>query len=655
MTKSANRALLGGTALAALLAALALVSPAGAQETSDTPTIDAVPQAETGPQTQGDQQPGDTGEAAQTGDAAATAPPMSILPGPKVPPPDETKAATPATPGEQGAPADNGAQDTGEGVQIGALARPDPSSIGTLDDTTGGFGWTLWQGSDLTVVETLMAHLPGNLTSPALQDLSRRLLLTSAAVPKRLTQAPAGDDKTPPTFLSVRLDRLAAAGRLDDSAQLIDSIAPFSVDEALEERRADIALLQGARDKACSLAETALQRSGAAYWLRLAAFCQAESGDVDRAGRTLELLSESGKPDAMYNQLMGEVIGGQTGKVPDGLDLRTLTPLSFSMVTALKIPLGADILLTDNPMLLTAVAGSDDAEPPVRLQALEQAAGLGAVPLSRLTKSYEAQTFSDKEKAQALDQVFTNGGARQNALFYQLVSGSQDAATRLKYLSAALGLARRQGQYPLIARLYLDATRSIEPSPDYLASAGEVVRALLINGASDRAFEWYDVVRRAASAENIAATGTLLDIWPLFHLAGRDTGVPYSDQILSLWWQAQITAVGEERIRRGRLLYTLLEAMDYVVPERFWTELITDPMIVSDPSPSLPVWRDMLRATAAGRKGEAVLASLDGLGSQGLANASLAAISSLIGQYRQLGLDKDANRIAVEVAISRGL
>jgi hypothetical protein len=207
-----------------------------------------------------------------------------------------------------------------------------------------------------------------------------------------------------------------------------------------------------------------------------------------------------------------------------------------------------------------------------------------------------------------------------------------------------------------MAQLYLDATRSIEPSPEFLPYAGDVVRTLLLGGATDRAAGWYELVRQAASVQqDLTATGTLLDIWPLFHLAARDTGVPYSDQILDLWWQAQVTAVGEERIRRGRLLLSLLEALDYKVPERFWVEMMNSPARVDDRSPSIAHWRAMLRAGAANRLGETLLASLDGLGPQGLATTSLSSLSSVIGIFREIGLEPEADRIAVEAAIMRGL
>jgi hypothetical protein len=583
-------------------------------------------------------------------EGGATGAPMSILPGPKVPPPDTPPAALPSD-----TPA-NGLVEDG-GVQIGSLEQPDPSSIGTLNENNGGFAWTMWQGSDLTLVRTLLQELPGPLQSSALQDLSRRLLLTSAAVPEASTPAPEGE--AAPSLLAVRLGRLAAAGRLEDSAALLERVAPFSAGPALEERRADIYLLQGRLDQACGLAETALQRSGDAYWLRLSAFCDARTGAVDAAARTLDLLAETGSTDPLYDALFTRLISGKTGQAPDDMSMANVSPLIFSMLGVLKVPLTAEILLSSNPMVLSAVATAENAGPTVRLEALEQAAGIGAVPVSKLAEAYMAQSFTDAQKAGAMDQANTGGGAELNAMLYQLVGQASDAASRLDSLSAALRLARRQGQFPLMAKLYLDATRSIEPAPEFLPHAGDVVRALLLGGATDRATAWYELVRRAASSpgasQDLAATGALLDIWPLFHLAERDTGVPYSDQILDLWWQAQVTTAGDERMRRGRLLFGLLEALDYTVPEHFWIEVMAEPARVAERAPSVAHWRAMLRASAANRVGETVLASLDALGQQGLTMTSMSALSSVIGAFRQIGLPADADRIAVEAAILQGL
>jgi len=49
------------------------------------------------------------------------------------------------------------------------------------------------------------------------------------------------------------------------------------------------------------------------------------------------------------------------------------------------------------------------------------------------------------------------------------------------------------------------------------------------------------------------------------------------------------------------------------------------------------------------------LASLNGLGNAGLTSTSLSALSSIIGQWRAVGLEAEARRLAVAAAILRGL
>src|SRR3546814_10357963 len=115
----------------------------------------------------------------------------------------------------------------------------------------------------------------------------------------------------PPSLLTVRLGRLAASGRLEESAALLERVAPISADPALEQRRADIYLLQGHLDQACGLAETALQRSGDAYWLRLSAFCDARNGAVDAAARTIHMFAEPGSTAPLYDNLFDQLLGGQ--------------------------------------------------------------------------------------------------------------------------------------------------------------------------------------------------------------------------------------------------------------------------------------------------------------------------------------------------------
>jgi hypothetical protein len=325
------------------------------------------------------------------------------------------------------------------------------------------------------------------------------------------------------------------------------------------------------------------------------------------------------------------------------------------MLDTLKIGLTSDVLLTSNALILTATAHADNAPAPVKLAALEQAVSFGALPMSELIKAYGDASFTAADKRQALDRAAQGGGADLNALLYQMVTGASDAASRANYLKADLDLARRQGQYALTAQALLAAERSIEPSLDLLDDAGEIVRALLMAGATDRAYDWYQTIRQSANGDNLKATGVLIDIWPLFPLAQRDTGVPYTDQILDLWWRAEADKTPDEKMARGRLLFSLLESLDYTVPEKFWIDVIDQPLRVNETTPALPVWRSGLRAAAQHHLGETVAATLVGLGNNGLGITSVSAISSIIGQFREVGLSPEADRIAIETAILQGL
>ena len=63
-------------------------------------------------------------------------------------------------------------------VEIGKLKAYDPSSIGLLNDADGGLGMKMWTGSRQALIKELMPQLPMGTTSPVMQSLARRLLLT---------------------------------------------------------------------------------------------------------------------------------------------------------------------------------------------------------------------------------------------------------------------------------------------------------------------------------------------------------------------------------------------------------------------------------------------------------------------------------------------
>ena len=99
------------------------------------------------------------------------------------PVPSAAPATSPEKPAQpeiapQGAP-----QPRSDAVNVQQLEIIDPEGAGTLAPPEG-FGNALWSGSDPAALALLITRLPSRPESKALQDLTRRVLLSAAQPPK---------------------------------------------------------------------------------------------------------------------------------------------------------------------------------------------------------------------------------------------------------------------------------------------------------------------------------------------------------------------------------------------------------------------------------------------------------------------------------------
>ena len=124
-------------------------------------------------------------------------------------------------------------------------------------------------------------------------------------------------------------------------------------------------------------------------------------------------------------------------------------------------------------------------------------------------------------------------------------------------------------------------------------------------------------MRSVASAADVDATATLLELWPYMQVADVAGNIPFSSEILDLWWQSQLVQTRAERSARGALMFAVFEALGDKVPAQYWTSLYEGAERQDESMPSLPAWRGTIIASREGRLGETVLLTLILLGEEG--------------------------------------
>lgn len=542
------------------------------------------------------------------------------------------------------------------GVTVIDLNQLDPSDIGILDEGNGGLGAGIWQGSDRQSVVALLSAVPDSVRSPSLRSLLRQVVLTRAVAPSA-TETQSSDDAY--DFLRARLERLVKNGYLSDLTSMVDQIPPHVSDLALSRLRVDTQLLSSNFSDACREARRINQQDDSPYWLKVVAYCRVLDGDLDGASFAADVLREMGVEDALFFELMQRLaLGvGERDAVPLITQVADPTPLKLSMLRAANVTVPLYALVSASPLTLNAIATTPNLPAEQRLEAAHLAAKLGALAPEELAEIFSNAAFSDEEYENALVLVDADIGARGEALVFQSARRSRSRADRLAYLAAAMGLAERSGTYLLGAALNAEVLAAMRPGASDLAFVRHAVRTLLVSGRVERAHSWYEKlrVRAEAGGGNLDATSALLDLWPLMQFAGSGDAIPWSENILALWWQARLVETRSERARKAQLLFSALEAFEKNVPGDQWSQLYLGAASRPNNMPATTFWRGMMAAAQEGRIGETVLLAAIVIGEQNTGEVNAVVLSNVLMALTQVGFEREARALALEAAIEAGI
>jgi hypothetical protein len=573
---------------------------------------------------------------AQTEPTEAAPEPLlpGIGPGPlEAPPPEDPTGPAAET------PADGSALELD--IEIGELRAIDPDSGGLLEPSMGGLGIGMWEGVSRRLLLRLLPQLPDRYESPALHDLARRLLLSTAIVPPRTESETGGG------VMAARIEKLEAMGLSGAVADMLDLVPEGTRDPTLLRILIDDRLLAGDDDGACAVSATAGDVLTGTYWEKFLVFCQARAGDSAAANFGISLLSEAGNAeDPAYFKMVGALL---TGGKPKVRSLPAPTPLHLALARATGTPLPSDVLETKSLAVLRALVGVPATGRPVvapggagrRVGARSRPGGMAggaAGPCRRhrhgaAGRSLHGHRVFREGNREGAD---PGGGGPFAAQPGPAVSGgaAPGIAGRPRGRDAE-GVAAGQG------RRHLPAEHRCIPAHAGRAETGVA-----------------DLVRRRCRALSVRARparkeyrqrGDLL--WPLVALAEGSARGPGQAE----WLAALRARAGADAGLKAGLAYALFEAMGERMREEDWMALLDGvsraPALAADPA----YLRQFRRAASAGRRGETVLLALLILGRGGVADAGPQLVSEIIVGLRMVRLEEEARRLALEAALQGGL
>jgi hypothetical protein len=438
-------------------------------------------------------------------------------------------------------------------MQVQTLAPPDLFSTPAGDT---GLSGDLWKDTAPGIARDVLPKLAAKPLSPASASLARRVLGTGANGP-----AEVGVD---PEMGAARVMALIALGDAAGADKVLDRTPGVAGSAQLSLAAAEAALITGADDKACKIGEALGVDRGAAYWLRLRAFCQALAGQADAAQLTLSLAASQTK-DADYTRLMTALLAGSPGGAANlkngvnyalsrklGLDLQAAAATASPALKSVLKPSGD----------VTALAGGDlTAAQTSDIAFLRQAKGLPA--------------FIDAAKASAASiaaLAHADAPLEDPVLFARAAVAAGDLATAqtirgkltgdaipgasptdLALLDATLSAASGKPDGPTLDRL-IERGAQVAPKGEGKSPAqpAALILAALGGAMSPQAraqFAGFDPGKSTASPARLA----VLDDAAIAHRQGETA-------LLALSVAADAGAAGPGPVDRARLVRALAKA-----------------------------------------------------------------------------------------------
>jgi hypothetical protein len=539
------------------------------------------------------------------------------------------------------------------GITIGTLQGVDASAAGLIGESDGGFGANMWLGATRADVDSYLSAMPVATGSPVVDDLARRLLLTSATPPQ--------GEASGTSLLALRLDRLIASGHADLAAELARS-AQADKTPAVVVARAKAALATSETKDACA-ALTDLPTGSdpahdetAAFTLKLSAYCQISSGNKTAAGLTLDLARGEAIDDPLFYSLAYQASDGVKLKAPEPKVLDVLD-VAFYRLAGRDLPKNAGAIAA--PATLVAISKDEKLSVEARIGAGEHAAADGLIKGEDLAALYRLPKFTPDDIDGAKVGTYPASPELRRALLFQAIDAKVSPVDRADLMKTLLATGETSGLAAATTAALLPSLTQMTPSPTLRGLAPAATRAFLLVGDRSHAQSWYALLGSA----DVPPAGQQAGLEPVGGSLGREArvlgalmriGDPKGpggnlDQV-SADIVADLRSGVAANQNFGALEAMLLDAEGYPLPQPVLDALPLAPKSASAPEALL---NQLHAAGLKGSVGEVVLLSLVAIGPGGPDRADRQALAQSVSSLRAVHLDGEARRLATEALMGR--
>lgn len=514
---------------------------------------------------------------------------------------------------------------TQPGITTGELGIVDGPPAGTLDDSAGGLGQSMWINAARDEVEDLLERVPLVSADPFVRALARRLVLT-------ISDAPVGPAKR--ALVTIRIEKLLQSGLVDEAGAIAAAVR-LDGDADYARVQAD-ALLYAGRDKeVCGDLTATRLTAPEPFWLELRTWCFAAAGDTASAELTHAVLDSQGIKDAAFDILSADVLGGKKAAPaaidhPTALHIYLLRKAGLPVTNAVAAKLGTAANLLAAREVRNAAAD--------RLSAASRISATGALGPAELLAIMNAQAIPAGQIAQAQANAAKLIFLPAQTLLRRAASLESRPPEKTDLLLAALG--GHTDRLPLTAALQEGIALAIKP--DATTAKGRVLisRALILRGRADAAAAWY---ANADADMDHAVFAVLLDL--AAPTTPRDGGAQ-----AAYAWLAKNAAPQQNPVPAAALALGLSDVLRRPMPPDAKALAGTlEGVRWAGTRPSPEDMRKLVEAASQpGRKGEAIARLLDIVGADGPADLPPDVTIECVRVLLQLGLTAEARSLAIE-------
>ncbi|MFC3050607.1 hypothetical protein [Kordiimonas pumila] len=606
-------------------------------------------------------------------------PPVSILPQPyvpkgsvTVPPAPDTRIpgaaeittgtmpdGTASVPDENTVPDDADMQETegDQGVgaedqflEVSALEQLDPSAMGVLPRGEG-YARDFWAGLQRAQIIERYKIFSKYAASPALKAIANRAALSGFILP-----APESDTDII-SMLDSRLSLLENTGNSEGYRALLAKLPAGRDWSGLARHFSNAYLLDGRLGDACALAATQRAVDANPYWVRIAAFCKAANADRQGVDFELQILSEVIDIQPAFYKLIDQILieaeqGGSTvlasGSAityPMKVELLETAMARLARATIEMInPEGANPLAYKALLALPGLSGS------AKIALLDLGLKQGLVSGAEIAAFAQSAKASEIADAHTLSDADAMGFDVDAALLQQAATADdQSQAALIRDFWAA----SQAGHYSVAVAsglVKLADTKAVTALSPFVAEI--VFRAALVSEDYKAAQSWFTALRGSSAGADSSVDAQLLSSAPLAAIAGLDGAPSVTPDSLLAWWHGAEKA--PTAYAKANLLFSVLDALGETVPDDAWEQLDNGPVAAEAKAVNPAQWRGYIKAVQSGNKSLALVYAFR-LASGGTAAIPATLAGSLIGNLKDLGFEREARQLAVEMLVAQGL